>query len=73
MIVTGDHLDPTTIPISIAQGSIIGQGTIHYNSTTYEILTSDLTIRVTTIPHIWPEPTPKLVSKGQCVPTIPDR
>lgn len=69
--VSSNHLGPTTIPAWIKPGLIMGRGPIHYNLTTYEITIPKLTVRVTSIPHIWPGPTPKLVSEGRCAQTSP--
>jgi len=66
MTVSSNHFEATTMPVSITPKSIVGRGPIHYNMTGYEIALPELRVRVTTVPHIWPGPTPTLVAEGRC-------
>ncbi len=67
MTVSSNHFEATTMPVSITPNSIVGRGPIHYNMTGYEITLPDLRVRMTTVPHIWPGPTPTMVAEGRCV------
>lgn len=71
MTVSSDNFGTTTIPVLIEPELIVGRGPIHYNLSTYEIAIPKLTIRVTTIPHIWPGSPPKLITEGRCARISP--
>lgn len=70
MTVSSKLFNPTTIPILITPTLIKGRGPIHYNMTIFEITIPQLQVRRTLTPHIWPGPTPTLVSDGRCLGDI---
>lgn len=66
MTVSSRFFAPTTMPVLISPTAFKGSGPIHYNMTSFEITIPELKIRRTVVPHIWPGPTPNLVSEGRC-------